>query len=125
MLTEDPNIVKFEIMSYTVAAVALPQTPNNEHVWSSYLRVPVEFEAPLAGVVDGEGGALGAQVGAHLGAVGRDAGRGAVHRQRVLHRRAQEVPRRLLEREDAAVASAWKNTDFNDVSRVGAEYCMH
>ena len=75
------------------------------------LRVPVQLEAALPGVVDGEGGAVGALAGAALGALGRDAGRRRVVRlQRVLRRRPQEVPRRLLVGEDAAVARACRGT---------------
>ena len=71
------------------------------------LRVPVQLEAPLPGVVDGEGRAVGALVRAERRALGRDAGRRVVRLQRVLRRRPQKVPRGLLVGEDAAVARAW------------------
>ena len=73
----------------------------------SHLRVPVELEAPLSGVVDGEGRAVGALPGTELGALGGDAGRRVVRLEGVLRRRPQEVPSGLLVGEDAAVAGTW------------------
>ena len=73
----------------------------------THLRVPVELEAPLTGVVDGEGRAVGPLPGAELGALGCDAGRRVVRLEGVLRRRPQEMPRGLLVGEDAAVAGTW------------------
>ena len=70
----------------------------------SHLRVPVELEAALSGVVDGEGRAVRPLPGAELGALGGDAGRRVVRLEGVLRRRPQKVPRGLLVSEDAAVA---------------------
>ena len=76
------------------------------------LRVPVELEAPLSGVVDREGRAVRTLSGAELGALGGDAGRRVVRLQGVLRRRPQKVPRGLLVGEDAAVAGTWWKRGF-------------
>ena len=70
----------------------------------SHLRVPVELEAPLSGVVDREGRAVRPLSGAELGALRGDPGRRVVRLQGVLRRRPQKVSRGLLVGEDAAVA---------------------
>ena len=81
--------------------------PSNTFKVLTHLRVPVELEAPLSGVVDGEGRAVGPLPGAELGALGGDAGRRVVRLEGVLRRRPQEVPSGLLVGEDAAVAGTW------------------
>ena len=74
---------------------------------SPALGVSVEFEAPLSAVVDGEGGTVGTQVGAGVGAPHRDPGSSvvSVQGQGVLGRRPQKVASRLFVGENPAVAS--------------------
>ena len=69
--------------------------------------IPVQFEAALSGIVDGEGGALGAQVRAGIGASHRDPWHLlTLEVQGVLLGRPEEMARGLFIREDTSVASA-------------------